>query len=257
MIQYYEQYINGVNLNSSETQDSNPNGEDGLSDRITNKDLLGRNLLVRELGNFYTEYSKANSSPLYIGIFSRWGMGKSSLVEMLSEYIGNNNSNINEYVVCKVDCSVFDKKDQLWVRILNQLIDKISKDKDKEDKFNFKWKFISFKTRFFARNFWEWLKSKNRWISILGIGGIFGFIIYKSMPLLMGENQNLREITFLITIVTAFYTLVKSISSIFKENVFLTDNRSIDNTYSRSVNEYKLLLNLLNNVPKKRILRYY
>lgn len=252
MIQYYEQYINGVNLNSSETQDSNPNGEDGLSDRITNKDLLGRNLLVRELGNFYTEYSKANSSPLYIGIFSRWGMGKSSLVEMLSEYIGNNNSNINEYVVCKVDCSVFDKKDQLWVRILNQLIDKISKDKDKEDKFNFKWKFISFKTRFFARNFWEWLKSKNRWISILGIGGIFGFIIYKSMPLLMGENQNLREITFLITIVTAFYTLVKSISSIFKENVFLTDNRSIDNTYSRSVNEYKLLLNLLNNVPKKK-----
>ncbi|MGR5970053.1 P-loop NTPase fold protein [Bacillus paranthracis] len=196
MIQYYEQYINGVNLNSSETQDSNPNGEDGLSDRITNKDLLGRNLLVRELGNFYTEYSKANSSPLYIGIFSRWGMGKSSLVEMLSEYIGNNNSNINEYVVCKVDCSVFDKKDQLWVRILNQLIDKISKDKDKEDKFNFKWKFISFKTRFFARNFWEWLKSKNRWISILGIGGIFGFIIYKSMPLLMGENQNLRGLLF-------------------------------------------------------------
>lgn len=77
------------------------------------------------------------------------------------------------------------------------------------------------------------------------------------MPLLMGESQNLREITFLITIVTACYTLVKSISSIFKENVFLTDNRSIDNTYSRSVNEYKLLLNLLNGVPKKRILRYY
>ncbi|WP_441293565.1 hypothetical protein, partial [Bacillus cereus] len=155
-------------------------------------------------------------------------MGKSSLVEMLSEYIGNNNSNINEYVVCKVDCSVFDKKDQLWVKILNQLIDEISK--DKEDKFNFKWKFISFKTRFFARNFWEWLKGKNRWISILGIGSIFGFIIYKFMPLLMGENQSLREITFLITIVTAFYTLVKSISSIFKENVFLTDNRSIVNT---------------------------
>ncbi|WP_255477960.1 DUF3578 domain-containing protein [Bacillus sp. AR8-1] len=254
MIQYYEQYIIGVNLNSPETQDSNPNGEGGLSDQITNKDLLGRNLLVRELGNFYTEYSKANSSPFYIGIFSRWGMGKSSLVEMLSEYIGNNNSNINEYVVCKVDCSVFDKKDQLWVKILNQLIDEISKDKDKdkEDKFNFKWKFISFKTRFFARNFWEWLKGKNRWISILGIGSIFGFIIYKFMPLLMGENQSLREITFLITIVTAFYTLVKSISSIFKENVFLTDNRSIDNTYSRSVNEYKLLLNLLNNVPKKK-----
>ncbi|PFQ65436.1 hypothetical protein COK18_08620 [Bacillus cereus] len=250
MIQYYEQFISGVNLNGPETQDSNPNGEGGLSDQITNKDLLGRNLLVRELGNFYTEYSKANSSPFYIGIFSRWGMGKSSLVEMLSEYIGNNNSNINEYVVCKVDCSVFDKKDQLWVKILNQLIDEISK--DKEDKFNFKWKFISFKTRFFARNFWEWLKGKNRWISILGIGSIFGFIIYKFMPLLMGENQSLREITFLITIVTAFYTLVKSISSIFKENVFLTDNRSIDNTYSRSVNEYKLLLNLLNNVPKKK-----
>lgn len=258
MIQYYEQYISRVNLNSPETQDSNPQGKDAQSDKITEKDLLGRDVLVKELSNFYTEYTDNNHSSFYLGIFARWGMGKSSIVQMLSNAIKERKSDENEYLVCKVDCSVFDKKDQLWVSILNQLIDEISKgkdknkDKDKEDRFNYKWKFISFKTRFFARNFWEWLKGKNRWISILGIGSIFGFIIYKFMPLLMGESQNLREITFLITIVTACYTLVKSISSIFKENVFLTDNRSIDNTYSRSVNEYKLLLNLLNGVPKKK-----
>ncbi|WP_002150856.1 DUF3578 domain-containing protein [Bacillus cereus] len=258
MIQYYEQYISGFNLNSPETQDSNPQGKDAQSDKITEKDLLGRDVLVKELSDFYTEYTDNNHSSFYLGIFARWGMGKSSIVQMLSNAIKERKSDKNEYLVCKVDCSVFDKKDQLWVSILNQLIDEISKgkdknkDKDKEDRFNFKWKFISFKTRFFARNFWEWLKGKNRWISILGIGSIFGFIIYKFMPLLMGESQNLREITFLITIVTACYTLVKSISSIFKENVFLTDNRSIDNTYSRSVNEYKLLLNLLNGVPKKK-----
>ncbi|KWU68194.1 hypothetical protein AWW70_00005 [Bacillus mycoides] len=258
MIQYYEQYISVFNLNSPETQDSNPQGKDAQSDKITEKDLLGRDVLVKELSDFYTEYTDNNHSSFYLGIFARWGMGKSSIVQMLSNAIKERKSDKNEYLVCKVDCSVFDKKDQLWVSILNQLIDEISKGKDKnkdkakEDRFNFKWKFISFKTRFFARNFWEWLKGKNRWISILGIGSIFGFIIYKFMPLLMGESQNLREITFLITIVTACYTLVKSISSIFKENVFLTDNRSIDNTYSRSVNEYKLLLNLLNGVPKKK-----
>ncbi|MFC8767048.1 P-loop NTPase fold protein [Bacillus cereus] len=220
--------------------------------------MLGRDVLVKELSDFYTEYTDNNHSSFYLGIFARWGMGKSSIVQMLSNAIKERKSDKNEYLVCKVDCSVFDKKDQLWVSILNQLIDEISKDKNKnknknkEDRFNYKLKFISFKTRFFARNFWEWLKGKNRWISILGIGSIFGFIIYKFMPLLMGENQSLREITFLITIVTACYTLVKSISSIFKENVFLTDNRSIGNTYSRSVNEYKLLLKLLNGIPKKK-----
>ncbi|BCC00431.1 hypothetical protein BCJMU51_2495 [Bacillus cereus] len=259
MIQYYEQYISRFNLNSPETQDSNPQGKDAQSDKITEKDLLGRDVLVKELSDFYTEYTDNNHSSFYLGIFARWGMGKSSIVQMLSNAIKERKSDKNEYLVCKVACSVFDKKDQLWVSILNQLIDEISKDKDKnkEDRFNYKLKFISFKTRFFARNFWEWLKGKNRWISILGIGSIFGFIIYKFMPLLMRESQSLREITFLITIVTACYTLVKSISSILKENVFLTDNRSIGNTYSRSVNEYKLLLKLLNGVPKKRILRYY
>ncbi|WP_425591885.1 P-loop NTPase fold protein [Bacillus cereus] len=228
----------------------NPQGKDAQSDGITETDLLGRDILVKELSDFYTEYTDSNQSSFYLGIFARWGMGKSSILQMLSNAIRERKSEKNEYLVCKVDCSVFDKKDQLWIRILNQLIDEISK--DGKNTFNFKWKFISFKTRFFARNFWEWLKGKNRWISILGIGSIFGFIIYKFMPLLMGENQNLREITFLITIVTACYTLVKSMSSIFKENVFLTDNRSVDNTYSRSVNEYRLLLNLLNDVPKKK-----
>ncbi|MFB8328059.1 P-loop NTPase fold protein [Bacillus wiedmannii] len=228
----------------------NPQGKDAQSDGITETDLLGRDILVKELSDFYTEYTDSNQSSFYLGIFARWGMGKSSILQMLSNAIRERKSEKNEYLVCKVDCSVFDKKDQLWIRILNQLIDEISK--DGKNTFNFKWKFISFKTRFFARNFWEWLKGKNRWINILGIGSIFGFIIYKFMPLLMGENQNLREITFLITIVTACYTLVKSMSSIFKENVFLTDNRSIDNTYSRSINEYRLLLNLLNDVPKKK-----
>lgn len=234
----------------------NPQGKDAQSDGITDTDLLGRDVLVKELSDFYTEYTDSNQSSFYLGIFARWGMGKSSILKMLSNAINEKKSDENEYLVCKVDCSVFDKKDQLWIKILNQLIDEISKDKDKDkdkdNRFNFKWKFITFKTRFFAHNFWKWLKGKNRWISILGIGSIFGFILYKFMPLLMGDNPKLREVTFLITICTAVYTLVKSMSSIFKENVFLMDNRSTDNTYSKSVNEYRLLLDLLNNVPKKK-----
>ncbi len=76
MIQYYEQYISRFNLNSPETQDSNPQGKDAQSDTITEKDLLGRDVLVKELSDFYTEYTDNNHSSFYLGIFARWGDGE-------------------------------------------------------------------------------------------------------------------------------------------------------------------------------------
>ncbi|MBK5502234.1 MutH/Sau3AI family endonuclease [Peribacillus sp. TH14] len=85
----------GINDHNSETsfkETVSPNGEGGINDHVTARDLLGRSFLVKELGDFYIEYSEKNSSPFYFGIFARWGMGKSSVIQMLMEHINKQKS---------------------------------------------------------------------------------------------------------------------------------------------------------------------
>ncbi|MEE6185088.1 P-loop NTPase fold protein [Bacillus pretiosus] len=244
---------------------SNPKGEDGLNDQVASEDLLGRELLVDELSSFYTEYNEGNSSPLYIGIFSRWGMGKSSFIEMLTKNIEANKSETNKYLVCKVDCSLFHKKEKLWITILNKLLDEIStmKKKKKSKKLErtekqekiFKFNFFSFKTKFFLYNLLAWLK--RRWklngLLFLSMIGIY-YLITKSFPN-VPIPKDYKEITALITVITLVVTLIKTRTLIFKQNVFLQDDRNEESSFIRSTKEYEQLISLINKAKKKKNLK--
>ncbi|MDR4943376.1 GIY-YIG nuclease family protein [Bacillus wiedmannii] len=239
---------------------SNPRGEDGLSDQVASNDLLGRERLVNELSNFYTEYNEGNSSPLYMGIFSRWGMGKSSFIEMLTKNIEANVSETNKYLVCKVDCSLFHRKEKLWITILNKLLDEIStmkkkKNSKKQEKvFNFN--FFSFKTKFFLNNLLSWLKRRWKLIALLFLSLIgINYLITKSFPNAPIIPKDYKETTALITVITLVFTLIKTRTLIFKQNVFLQDDRNEESSFIRSTKEYEQLISLINKVKKKKNLK--
>ncbi|MEB9879438.1 P-loop NTPase fold protein [Bacillus cereus] len=245
-----------------EINSSNPKGQDGLSDQIASKDLLGRRLLINELSSFYTEYSEVNTSPLYIGIFSRWGMGKSSVIEMLTKYIETNKSEANKYLVCKVDCSLFHKKEKLWITILNKLLDELSDTKirkksakqekqEKQEKI-FKFNFFSFKTKFFFYNLLTWAKRTWKLNALLffSLIGIY-YLITKSFPE-VPLPKDYKETTALITVITVVYTLFKTRTLIFKQNVFLQDDRNEESSFIRSAKEYKQLVTLMNKAKKEK-----
>lgn len=246
-------YINIYNNSSSV-----PKGEEGLSDQIAYKDFLGRDVLVKKLCDFYVEYSEEVQVPFYIGIFSRWGMGKSSFVELLSRQIANKASSKNEYVVCKVDCSLFHRKEKLWITILNRVLDELSTKEIREKKI-FKWRFPTFKTKFFWKNFGVWVMSKWRWILaslilFLLLGG-YTFYIDSSLIPKIPIPQDYKETAALITVFTLVITLFKTRTLLFKQNVFLQDDRNEESSFIRSVNEYKQLVDLLNKVKKNKDLK--
>ncbi|MGG1165771.1 P-loop NTPase fold protein [Bacillus mycoides] len=227
-------------------QQLNPNGEGGISDQVTTRDLLGRNFLVKELGDFYIEYSETNNSPFYFGILARWGMGKSSVVQMLIEYISKQKSEKNEYIICKMDCSLFDKKEKLWITILNQLLEELS-----ENKRIFSFKFLSFKRKFQFYNILNWFKG--RWWLFAWYGILFGIIMYitSSWPSKL-IPKDYKETAALITVMTLCITVFKTGTSLFKQNVLLSDNRSEDSSFIQSAKEYKQLINLMNKVKKEK-----
>ncbi|MGG5757944.1 P-loop NTPase fold protein [Bacillus toyonensis] len=236
-----------------------PQGKEAISDKITNKDLLGRDILVEELSDFYIEYNESNHSPFYFGIFARWGMGKSSVIEMLKNSIQGKSTEKNKYLVCKVDCSLFDKKDKLWSTILNQLLDELSFKSQDKDKPVYKWNIflrkynlLSFKNKFYFINtcmkIWRNKLTASFWAFICTLAFLG---IWKAPILNLIETKGFREIAALITVLTFVYALFKAGAIIIKKNVFLNDERREESSYFLSINEYKLLIESLNKVKKR------
>lgn len=230
---------------------TSPNGEGAVNDRITDTDLLGRNNLTRELSNFYIEYSEQNSFPFYFGIFGRWGMGKSSVSEMLTENIEKYPSEKYKYLVLKIDCSLFHKKDKLWISILNDLLDLLSKKEVRKEVFQ--WRFPSFKIRFIWSNLKYWLKG-NWWSVFLPIISLIYFLycFYTSSFPKMLKPKDLKEAAAIVSIATFIYGLLKTVSLLIKQNVFLQDNRNENSSYVQSLKEYTQFITLMNKVRKKK-----
>ncbi|WEA47197.1 type I restriction endonuclease [Priestia aryabhattai] len=227
-----------------------PNGEGAINDRATKKDLLERDHLVREISDFYAEYSEKNPFPFYLGIFGRWGMGKSSVIEMLTEYIRNKSSNECEHLVLKMDCSLFDKKDKLWISILNDLLDLLSTEKVNE---SVKWEIQSFKSKFFSLNVKSWIKD-NRGSLLLPVIPLIYLFIHLSyigtFPKLIPKN--FKDAASMVSIITFLYGVFKTGSLFIKQNLFLKDSRNESSSYIKSLKEYKQLISLLNDTEKKK-----
>ncbi|PFL14014.1 hypothetical protein COJ07_29140 [Bacillus cereus] len=179
-------------------------------------------------------------------------MGKSSVVEMLSKYIKEQQLEKNKYLVCKIDCSVFHKKEKLWINILNKLLDVLSEKKVKKV-FKFRFSFLSFKKTFFSYNFLLWIKKRGM-LTVLFVLSFILYLLYcwynKSFPKIPIPTDY-KETAALITILTLVYTLFKTRSLIFKQNVFLQDHRNEESNFIRSVNEYQQLITLMDKVTKK------
>lgn len=230
-----------------------PNGEGAINDRITHIDLLGRDDLIRELSNFYTEYSEQNPFPFYFGIFGRWGMGKSSVNEILTKKIQEYSSEEYEHLVLKIDCSLFHKKDKLWISILNDLLDLLSKREVKEKVFQSK--FPSIKLKFLGENLKSWLKG-NWWswsflLPIISLSYILYCLYTASFPKML-QPKDFKETAAMVSIVTFIYGLLKTVSLLIKQNIFLRDNRNENSSYVQSLKEYKQLIALMNNMKKKK-----
>ncbi|MFJ8242542.1 P-loop NTPase fold protein [Bacillus tropicus] len=231
-------------------EQGNPQGKEAISDKITNKDLLGRDKLVKELSDFYIEYNESNHSPFYFGIFARWGMGKSSVIEMLKNSIEKKSTTNNKYLVCKVDCSLFDKKDKLWISILNKLLDELSfENKDSENDV-YENSTFSFKNKYYFKKF--------KGIFTHNISSIVSWVIFLTMLIAIiitffyiAETKSVREFAAMITVLTSCYALYKALRMLVRKNIFLNDERREASSYFRSVNEYNNLIELLNEVPKK------
>ncbi|MBX9970688.1 hypothetical protein H7K06_24465 [Priestia aryabhattai] len=241
---------------------SNPNGKGGINDEISAKDLLGRKNLIEELSNFFIEYSEKNSSPFYFGVFARWGMGKSTVVQMLMERIKNKHSDTTEYIVCKFDCSLFDRKDKLWIAILKQILNALSEKRLKQVfSFNF-FGLFSFKIKYFCFNLWKWFKSKG-WLTFgyIAIPGIFlAYYVYEfsSFPKIpktlipADYKEGSALITIVTTLITLLVTLIRVGVSIFKQNVLLLDKRNENSSFVQSRSEYRQLITLINKSKKKK-----
>lgn len=123
-------------------------GKDAKSDSIASKDELGRDILIKNLSKFYTEFTVENKKPFFMGVFAGWGRGKSSFIEMLTKKINSHQDENITHIISKIDTSLMDKKDTVWLSILAKLII----DVEKENKENTIFKNILSKINFFAFN---------------------------------------------------------------------------------------------------------
>lgn len=245
----YDQIDNNITKRFSYNLTS-PNGEGAINDRATKKDLLERDHLIREISDFYAEYSEKKPFPFYFGIFGRWGMGKSSVIEILTEYIEHKSSNECEHLVLRMDCSLFDKKDRLWISILNDLLDLLSTEKVKE---SVKWEIRSFKSKFLNLNVKHWIGDNWRSFFLPGIPFIYliiHFFCIGTFPKIIPKN--FKDAASMVSIITFLYGILKTGSLFIKQNLFLKDSRNESSSYIKSLKEYKQLISLLNDIKKEK-----
>ncbi|MEI4463757.1 P-loop NTPase fold protein [Exiguobacterium indicum] len=233
-------------------------GEDGDSDSIAKEDKLGREVMIDKLADFYRDFSIDNRKPIFMGIFAGWGKGKSSFIEMFSSKLRKNDGAIT-HVVTKIDTSLMDKKDTVWLSILTTLIKEIEQEKSK-DKTLFKdflsrfTKFNSIKTQFDLLNIKKILKIKR------GIIGLYIFLI-ASAYLLLDPARGVslsdgKDFAGWITLGTLFITFAKTIEFKMGDVLIPSSDSKVKSSYFKSKNEFNQLVKILNSsIAKGRQLR--
>lgn len=85
---------------------------------------------------------------------------------------------------------------------------------------------------------------------------IFGvYCIYTKTIPKIPIPKDYKETAALVTVTTIVFTLFKTRTLLFKQNIFLQDNRNEESSFIRSAKEYKELVNLLNKVKKNKELK--
>lgn len=247
------------------------NGADAQSDRIASVDKLGRSKLIDNLSDFYKEYTQNSSNPFFIGIFGGWGRGKSSFVEMLIQSIKKDEQSNHDviHVVSKIDTSLMDKKDAVWLSILSKVIDDVEEQKTTSKMFkgiisrwNFRkpWNFKKLnatKMKFNAKNLmrWAWIKKGVLFmyalLSTLSISAIIAWIGPSQVFSLDGKT-----VASWLTVITLIITLIKTIESKAGSILLTSHNKNQESLFFKSKDEFKQLIKILNkNLKKDKTLR--
>lgn len=247
------------------------NGADAQSDKIASVDKLGRSKLIDNLSDFYKEYARNSSNPFFIGIFGGWGRGKSSFVEMLIQSIKKDESPNHDvvHVVSKIDTSLMDKKDAVWLSILSKVIDDVEEQKTTSKMFkgiisrwNFRkpWnlnKLNATKMQFNAKNLmrWAWIKK-----GVLFTYALLSILSVSAIILWIGPAQVFsldgKTIASWLTVITLIITMIKTIESKAGSILLTSHNKNRESLFFKSKDEFKQLIKILNkNLKKDKTLR--
>ncbi|HYF81735.1 MAG TPA: P-loop NTPase fold protein [Clostridia bacterium] len=157
------------------------------SDKSTPIDLLSRRTYSKTLAEYISNIN--TETPFNIGVFGKWGEGKSAFINFIEEelYCLNLTSqNENNYYIhpVKYDASEYSEQNKIWASILKILFDKFEEEKGIKAKFTFS--FHRFIKRF-RKNLWKYI-SMSLTIIILFI---WGYYFYK-------DANNLSELKKMI-----------------------------------------------------------
>ena len=89
-----------------------------LSDHETRQDLFNRKERAKLIADFICKPS--TKAPMNIGIFAKWGEGKTTFLDFIEERININNSNKNFHIV-KYDASEYEDREKIWANIAKVL----------------------------------------------------------------------------------------------------------------------------------------
>lgn len=231
--------------------------EDGSiaqSDGITKYDKLDRLKVINSFKSLYLNYAKTNVSPFFSGIFADWGKGKSSFVEMIKDEIEKESVDKVTHVVSKIDCSLIDQKEYLWLHILEQVINDTDQ-KKAEDKylkgFLMRWRFKMFniiKLEFNLNNLVKLICSNKFILFLYTLFFILGLYLVQS-----SKNEELAQFKNLAGWLTLTITAFKGISNLnnYIQGIFLSSMKSNKKlVYFKSQHEYKQLISILNKSLK-------
>ena len=93
-----------------------------ISDLKTSQDSINRKFYAKVLSDYI---SSDNSEKVNLGIFGKWGQGKSSFLELIKTEL----IKVEGVKVISYDASIYSEKEEIWIQIVKILFDYFEKEK--------------------------------------------------------------------------------------------------------------------------------
>lgn len=94
-----------------------------ISDLKTSQDSINRKFYAKVLSEYI---SNDNSEKVNLGIFGKWGQGKSSFLELIKTEL----IKVKGVKVISYDASIYSEKEEIWIQIVKILFDHFEKEKN-------------------------------------------------------------------------------------------------------------------------------
>lgn len=240
----------------------NGSGKLADSDSIAVTDSLGRENMINNLSDFYIEFTKENKKPFFMGIFAGWGRGKSSFIEMLTQKISNDSEDNITHVISKIDTSLMDKKDTVWLTILTKIIQDIDSKSKKKHLFKSFFHKLGLnklpikltRLQFNILNIKKTIKIKR--LSIFSILSLIGFTLWMFYPYKGFSISDGKNLLGWISLCTLIFTSMRTIKFKINDVLIPTSDTKIQSSYFKSKNEFNQLIKMLDkNLVENHSLR--